>query len=278
MEVVHQVDSLKALRPLWPRPVGLVPTMGYLHDGHLSLVRRARTENAMVVVSIFVNPTQFGPSEDLSSYPRNLERDLEFLEREGADVVFVPPASEMYPGGYSTWVDMEGVTSLLEGASRPGHFRGVATVCNKLFNIVAAERAYFGQKDAQQVAVIAKMVHDLNMNLNIVVIPTVREPDGLAMSSRNAYLGPEERVAARVLYRALTRARDMCHEGCLDVALVRERMAEVIRTEPLASRDYATVVAPGSFEELESLAGPALAVIAVRIGSTRLIDNMPLLD
>ena len=278
MEVVHQVDSLKALRPLWPRPVGLVPTMGYLHDGHLSLVRRARTENAMVVVSIFVNPTQFGPSEDLSSYPRNLERDLEFLEREGADVVFVPPASEMYPGGYSTWVDMEGVTSLLEGASRPGHFRGVATVCNKLFNIVAAERAYFGQKDAQQVAVIAKMVHDLNMNLNIVVIPTVREPDGLAMSSRNAYLGPEERVAARVLYRALTSARDMCHEGCLDVALVRERMAEVIRTEPLASRDYATVVAPGSFEELESLAEPALAVIAVRIGSTRLIDNMPLLD
>ncbi|MCK4512549.1 pantoate--beta-alanine ligase [bacterium] len=278
MEVVHQVDSLKALHASWPRPVGLVPTMGYLHDGHLSLVRRARTENATVVVSIFVNPTQFGPSEDLSSYPRNLERDLEFLEREGVDVVFVPPASEMYPGGYSTWVDVEGVTSLLEGASRPGHFRGVVTVCNKLFNIVAAERAYFGQKDAQQVAVITKMVHDLNMNLDIVVIPTVREADGLAMSSRNAYLGPEERVAARVLYRALTSARDMCHEGCLDAALVRKRMADVIRTEPLASLDYAAVVAPGSFEELESLAEPGLAVIAVRVGSTRLIDNMPLLD
>ena len=278
MEVVRKIDDLKALRPSWPRPVGLVPTMGYLHDGHLSLVRRARAENASVVVSIFVNPTQFSPSEDLSSYPRNLDRDLEFLEREGADVVFVPPASEMYPGGYSTWVDMEGVTSLLEGASRPGHFRGVATVCNKLFNIVAAERAYFGQKDAQQVAVITKMVHDLNMNLDIVVVPTVREMDGLAMSSRNAYLGPEERVAAGVLYRALTSARDMCDESCFDAALVRERMADVIRTEPLASLDYAAVVAPGSFEELETLDGSALAVIAVRIGATRLIDNMPLLD
>jgi len=278
MEVVRKIDDLKALRPSWPRPVGLVPTMGYLHDGHLSLVRRARAENALVVVSIFVNPTQFGPSEDLSSYPRNLDRDLEFLEREGADVVFVPPASEMYPGGYSTWVDMEGVTSLLEGASRPGHFRGVATVCNKLFNIVAAERAYFGQKDAQQVAVITKMVRELNMNLDIVVVPTVREMDGLAMSSRNAYLGPEERVAAGVLYRALTSARDMCDERCFDAAPVRERMADVIRTEPLASLDYAAVVAPGSFEELESLDGPALAVIAVRIGATRLIDNMPLLD
>ncbi len=278
MEVVRKIDDLKALRPSWPRPVGLVPTMGYLHDGHLSLVRRARTENAAVVVSIFVNPTQFGPSEDLSSYPRNLDRDLEFLEREGADVVFVPPASEMYPGGYPTWVDVEGVTSLLEGASRPGHFRGVATVCNKLFNIVAAERAYFGQKDAQQVAVIAKMVHDLNMNLDIVVIPTVRETDGLAMSSRNAYLGSEERVAAGVLYRALTSARGMCREGCLDAALVRKRMADVIRTESLASLDYAAVVAPGSFEELESLDGQALAVIAVRIGATRLIDNMTLLD
>ena len=278
MEVVRQIDSLKALRPSWPRPVGLVPTMGYLHDGHLSLVRRARTENATVVVSIFVNPTQFGPAEDISSYPRNLGRDLEFLEREGADVVFAPSASEMYPRGYSTWVNVEGITSRLEGASRPGHFCGVATVCNKLFNVVAAERVYFGQKDAQQVAVITKMVHDLNMNLDIVVVPTVREPDGLAMSSRNAYLGPEERVAARVLYRALRRAGDMRREGCLDAALVRERMADVVRSEPLASLDYATVVAPGSFEELESMDGPALAVIAVRIGSTRLIDNMPLLD
>ena len=278
MEVVRRVDGLKVLRPSWPRPVGLVPTMGYLHDGHLSLVRRARTENATVVVSIFVNPTQFGPSEDLSSYPRNPGRDLEFLEREGVDVVFVPSASEMYPGGYSTWVEVEGVTSLLEGASRPGHFRGVATVCNKLFNLVAAERAYFGQKDAQQVAVITKMVHDLNMNLDIVVVPTVREPDGLAMSSRNAYLGPEERVAARVLYRALRSAGDMRREGCLDAALVREKMTDVVRSEPLASLDYAAVVAPGGFEELESLDGPALAVIAVRIGSTRLIDNMPLLD
>ena len=278
MEVVRQVDSLKALRPSWPRPVGLVPTMGYLHDGHLSLVRRARAENATVVVSIFVNPTQFGPAEDLSSYPRNLERDLDFLEREGADVVFVPPASEMYPGGYSTWVNVEGITSLLEGASRPGHFRGVATVCNKLFNIVAAERAYFGQKDAQQVSVLTKMAHDLNMNLDVVVEPTVREPDGLAMSSRNAYLGSEERLAAGVLFRALTSARDMCREDCLDAALVRERMADVVRSEPLASLDYATVVASGSFEELESMDGPALAVIAVRIGSTRLIDNMPLLD
>ena len=278
MEVVHRVDALKALRPSWPRPVGLVPTMGYLHDGHLALVRHARSESATVVVTIFINPTQFGPSEDLSSYPRNLERDLDFLAQEGVDVVFVPPASEMYPAGYSSWVDVEGITSVLEGASRPGHFRGVATVCNKLFNIVAAERAYFGQKDAQQVAVITKMVHDLNMNLDIVVVPTVRETGGLAMSSRNAYLGPEQRAAAKVLYRALTSARDMCQEGCLDVALVRERMADVVRSEPLASLDYATVVDPASFAELGSLDGSALAVIAVRIGSTRLIDNMPLLD
>ena len=274
MKIISEISSLKDQRPSWGHPVGLVPTMGYLHEGHISLVRRARAESATVVVTIFVNPTQFGPSEDLGSYPRDMKRDLELLEREGVDVVFAPPASEMYPEGFSSWVDMEGVTALLEGSLRPGHFRGVATVCNKLFNIVAAERAYFGQKDAQQVAVIKTMVQDLNMNLGIVVVPTVRESDGLAMSSRNAYLSQAERAAAPVLYRALTGARLLRREGNCTVDSIRARMVTIVNQEPLATLDYATVVTPVSFNEKESLDGPALAVIAVRIGSTRLIDNM----
>ena len=276
MHVIHEVSSLKDQRLSWGRPVGLVPTMGYLHEGHLSLVRRASAENATVVVTIFVNPTQFGPSEDLALYPRDMDRDLELLKREGVHVVFAPPASEMYPKGFSSWVDMDGVTSLLEGAIRPGHFRGVATVCNKLFNIVAPERAYFGQKDAQQVAVIKRMVQDLDMNLDIIVAPTAREPDGLAMSSRNAYLSPVERTAATVLYRALTSARALRREGCSEVDLIRARMADVVKEEALSTLEYATAVSPVSFQERESLEGPALAVIAVRIGSTRLIDNMVL--
>ncbi|MBN1856682.1 MAG: pantoate--beta-alanine ligase [Dehalococcoidia bacterium] len=277
MQVIKEVSSLKEQRSSWTHPVGLVPTMGFLHEGHLSLVRRARAENATVVVTIFVNPTQFGPTEDLALYPRDMDRDLALLEHEGVHAVFAPPASEMYPEGYSTWVDMDGVTSLLEGALRPGHFRGVATVCNKLFNIAAPERAYFGQKDAQQVAVIKTMVQDLNMNLDIVVAPIVREPDGLAMSSRNAYLSPTERVAATVLCRALIAARSLRMGGCSDAGAIRTRMSDIVKEEPLATLEYATVVSPVSFKDLGSVEGSALAVIAVRIGSTRLIDNM-LLD
>jgi len=278
MDVIREIAELKQRRASWARPVGLVPTMGYLHRGHIELARRARNESATVVASIFVNPTQFGPSEDFGRYPRAFERDLGLLRDVGVDVVFAPPPEEMYPSGFSTWVDVEGVTAPLEGASRPGHFRGVATVCNKLFNIVDPDLAFFGQKDAQQVAVIRRMVRDLDMNLEIVVAPTVREPDGLAMSSRNAYLSAEERAAAPVLHRALTAAMAMRRDGCLDAAAVVRRMRDVIGAEPLARLDYAAVVDPLSFKEFESLESPGLAVLAVRLGTTRLIDNMLLED
>lgn len=259
---------------MWARPVGLVPTMGYLHQGHIELVRRAREASATVVVSIFVNPTQFGPSEDFGRYPRAFERDLQMLRDAAVDVVFAPTPEAMYPPGFSSWVQVDDVTAPLEGASRPGHFRGVATVCNKLFNIVDPERAFFGQKDAQQVAVIRRMVRDLDMNLEIVVVPTVREPDGLAMSSRNAYLDQKQRAAAPVLHRALQAAREMRRDGCRDAAAVTRRMADIINAEPLAQMDYAAVVDPVSFRPAVSLEAPALAVLAVRLGSTRLIDNM----
>jgi len=251
--------------------------MGFLHQGHIELVRRARSESGTVVVSIFVNPTQFGPSEDLGRYPRAFERDTDMLRAEGVDAVFAPAPTEMYPEGFSSWVDVEDVTSSLEGASRPGHFRGVATVCNKLFNIVDPERAYFGQKDAQQVAVIRRMVRDLDMNLDIVVVPTVRELDGLAMSSRNSYLDVRERAAATVLHRALVAARELRRDGCRDASSAVRRMADIIGGEPLAQVDYISIVDPMTFRGVESLDGETLAVLAVRFGATRLIDNM-LLD
>lgn len=278
MDVIRGIGELKSSRSSWAHPVGLVPTMGYLHRGHVELVRRAREESATVVVSIFVNPTQFGPNEDFGRYPRAFERDCDMLREAGTDVVFAPTPTEMYPPGFSSWVQVEDVTAPLEGASRPNHFRGVATVCNKLFNIVDPERAYFGQKDAQQVAVIRRMVRDLDMNLEMVVVPTVRESDGLAMSSRNAYLNVEERATAPVLYRALVTAREMRRDGCRDAAALIRRMSDVIGAEPLAKLDYAAVVDPVSFREVESLDSPGLAVLAVRLGPTRLIDNMMLQD
>jgi pantoate--beta-alanine ligase len=274
MDVIKTIKTLKEARADWAHPVGLVPTMGYLHDGHLELVRRARADSRTVVVTIFVNPTQFGPSEDLARYPRSLERDLELLEKEGTDTVIVPEPAEMYPDHFSTWVDVEDVSAVLEGAHRPGHFRGVATVCNKLFNIAAPERAYFGQKDAQQVAVIKRMVRDLNMNLDIVVVPTVRESDGLAMSSRNVYLSPEERRAAVALYRALSAAREAYRKGVTHGEALRLGMREVVNAEPLAELDYATVVAADTFIEVEVAGAGSLAVIAARLGRARLIDNM----
>jgi len=274
VDVFKSIAALKEARHDWDRPVGLVPTMGYLHEGHIELVRRARAEAKTVVVSIFVNPTQFGPSEDFARYPRDFERDLELLRQAGTDAVLAPSAEDMYPAGFSTWVDVEGVTATLEGARRPGHFRGVATVCNKLFNIVAPDRAYFGQKDAQQVAVIRRMVTDLNMNLEIVVLPIVREPDGLAMSSRNIYLSPAERQAATVLYRALTEAREMYWHGVTDAEVVRRRMRQIVDAEPLAELDYATIVTADAFQETETIDEGSLAVIAARLGRARLIDNM----
>jgi pantoate--beta-alanine ligase len=276
MKVVNSVAEMRAVRRGLTGAVGLVPTMGYLHEGHLALVRRSRSENENAVVSIFVNPTQFGAGEDFQAYPRDPERDLSLLKSEEVDVVFMPPAEEMYPAHFSTWVDVQQLTERLEGASRPGHFRGVATVVAKLFNIVEPTRAYFGQKDAQQLMVIRRMVSDLNMNLQVVAVPTVREPDGLAMSSRNTYLSPGERQAALVLWQALSLAKQLWFEGERDAQNIRRKMASLIGSEPLAQIDYISLADAESLEELAQIDRPALVSLAVRIGKTRLIDNIVL--
>lgn len=277
MEVIKTVQEMAAASRLWAMhgDVGFVPTMGYLHEGHLSLVRRARRENSLLMASIFVNPTQFGPQEDLERYPRDLPRDLHLLEAEGVDKVFVPPADQIYPPGFVTYVEPTGpLATACEGAHRPGHFRGVATVVLKLFELIRPQRAYFGQKDAQQVAVISRMVADLSLPVQLVIMPTIREPDGLAMSSRNSYLDPPNRVKATALYRALQAGRqvfDAHPQG--DPHLVEQAMIEVIEAEPGFFLDYAQVRAPGSFVPLETLRAPALLVIAARVGQVRLIDN-----
>jgi len=276
MKVIETIDEMRQLRLKLAEPVGLVPTMGYLHEGHLALVRQARKENSSVVVSIFVNPTQFGPQGDFKQYPRNPQRDLALLEKEKTDIVFMPSTAEMYPPQFSSWVEVSKVTERLEGASRPGHFRGVATVVAKLFNIVQPTRAYFGQKDAQQLVVIKRMVADLNMNLEIVAVPTVREPDGLAMSSRNTYLSPEERQAATVLYRALNLAQQLYSQGETDAQRLCQEMTALIQKEPLANIDYVSVAHPETLEELNKVNTPVLVSLAVRIGKTRLIDNVVL--
>ncbi len=254
--------------------VGLVPTMGYLHEGHLSLARRARQENALVVMSIFVNPTQFGPNEDLSHYPRDLERDLFLAEEEGVDLVFHPPPEEMYLPGHATWVDVEGLTEHLCGASRPGHFRGVSTVVTKLFGICRPDRAYFGQKDAQQAFVIRRLTADLDLGVEVVVCPTVREPDGLALSSRNVYLTEEERAEAPVLYRALRSAEALIASGERDARLVVRDVLEVLAQSPHGRVDYVEVVDTATLQPLEILAGEVLLALAVWFGGTRLIDNL----
>ena len=273
MKVVRTIAEFRTLRVSLPEPVGFVPTMGYLHDGHLSLVRASRARDASTVASIFVNPTQFGPTEDLASYPRNLERDLGLLEAEGVAAVFTPSNEELYPNGYDTWVEVAGLSTRLEGASRPGHFRGVATVVTKLFHIVAPQRAYFGQKDAQQAAVLRQMVRDLDFGLEVVVAPIVREPDGLAMSSRNVYLSREERAAAPVLHRSLEAARAAFDAGERDADCLRSIVTGVLETEPLARPVYVSVADSMTLEELDRIDGPALVSLAVRFGSTRLIDN-----
>ena len=258
------------------RPLGLVPTMGALHEGHLSLVRRARSENATLVVTIFVNPTQFAPNEDLAAYPRDLDRDIALLEQEGADLVFLPSPEEIYPDGFDTWVSVERTSAPLEGESRPGYFRGVATVVCKLFNIVRPDGAYFGQKDAQQLQVIRRMNADLNLGVELTAMPTVREPDGLAMSSRNAYLSPAERRAAPVLYNSLRAPKDLYADGVRQAPAIREAMQRVLDAEPLARIDYVSVADPDTLAELQHIDGPALVSLAVRIGNTRLIDNVVL--
>ena len=255
--------------------VGLVPTMGYLHEGHLSLIRQARQECDHVFVSIFVNPTQFGPKEDLSKYPRDLERDFRLIEPY-TDVVWTPSEAMMYPEGYQTWVEVEVLTKLLEGAMRPGHFRGVTTVVVKLFNGVQPHKAYFGQKDAQQVAVIRQMVQDLNFPIEIVVCPIVREPDGLAMSSRNVYLDAEQRRAATVLFHALTAAKELFEKGERNGEKLRQTMKEVLAAEPLAQMQYVSCADYDTLQELDEVKGKALLSMAVFLGKTRLIDNFVL--
>jgi pantoate--beta-alanine ligase len=274
MRSVVTLEELWKSRNSFSGRVGLVPTMGYLHEGHLSLVRRAREECDHVVVSIFVNPTQFGPQEDLSRYPSDLERDLSLLEPLGTDLVWLPTSRVMYPQGYQTWVEVDAITRPLEGAMRPGHFRGVTTVVAKLFNAVQPHRAYFGQKDAQQAAVIRQMARDLSYPTEIVVCPIVREPDGLAMSSRNVYLDPEQRKAATVLYRSLRAAEEAYQNGERDAETLRQVMRDVLGSEPLAQVQYVSCAGHDTLQELETVTGKSLLSLAVVVGRTRLIDNL----
>ncbi len=276
MKVVTTLAELRDARIELPDPFGLVPTMGYLHEGHISLVRRAQQECKSVGVSIFLNPKQFSPNEDLDVYPRDMENDLRLLEVEGVDLVWTPTKDEMYPSEYQTWIVVEKLTQVLEGANRPGHFRGVTTVVAKLFNASQPDRAYFGQKDAQQAIVIQQMVRDVNFPLEVVVCPTVREPDGLAMSSRNKHLNREQRSAATVLYRALTAAVEAFEAGERNAGALRDRMSDVLSNEPLANPQYVSVADPETLEELSGAVERALLSMAVYVGETRLIDNVVL--
>jgi pantoate--beta-alanine ligase len=274
MKIVKTLAQLAEARAQFSGRVGFVPTMGYLHEGHLSLVRRAREESQHVVVSIFANPTQFAPDEDLESYPRDIPRDTELLEAEGVDLVWVPSVEEMYPEGYQTWVTVQEVTQPLEGARRPTHFRGVTTIVAKLFNAVRPHQAFFGQKDAQQAVVIRQMIRDLSYPIELVVCPIVREPDGLAMSSRNTYLNPEQRQAALCLSRGLFKAQDAFQNGLRDAEKLREIVRQEVEAEPLADLQYISCADPETLEELEGAVPRALLSMAVFVGETRLIDNV----
>jgi pantoate--beta-alanine ligase len=273
VEVVRTRAELAAALAGRPRPIGLVPTMGWLHEGHRSLLARSRAESATTVVTIFVNPRQFDDPADLERYPRSEERDLEMCAEEGADVVFAPPVEEIYPPGFDTVVQVGSLGDVLEGAARPGHFAGVATVVAVLFDLVRAERAYFGQKDAQQVMVIRRMATDLAIGTEVVACPTVREIDGLALSSRNVHLSPEQRAAAPVLHRALLAAREAWEGGVRSGGVLRDRMRETLASERLAQTEYVSVADAGTLQELDRIDGPALLSLAVRFGETRLIDN-----
>jgi len=259
-------------------PVGLVPTMGALHAGHEALLDRGRDESAVLVASLFVNPTQFGPDEDFGRYPRDRDRDLAIFERHGVDAVFAPPVAEMYPEGETTRVDTGNLGEVLEGAGRPGHFLGVATVVTKLFAVVRPDLAFFGEKDAQQLRIVRRLARDLVLGVDVVGVPTVREPDGLALSSRNRYLEGENRRAAAVLYRSLREARSLWEAGERDADALRALVREVFASEPLAELDYVSIADPDSLDELTTVDGPALMSLAARVGNTRLIDNTVLGD
>lgn len=276
MIISESVQEVRKVTANWKKrgfSVGLVPTMGYLHPGHISLIERARKENDMVVVSIFVNPIQFGPNEDLDKYPRDMAHDREVCEKAGAELIFAPQPSEMYPCENLAFVDIRGLGDGLCGAKRPGHFRGVCTVVSKLFNIVLPDRAYFGEKDAQQLAIIKRMVKDLNFGTMIVSCPIVREPDGLAMSSRNLYLSPEERKAALSISRSLSAAKELMRKGEKDAVKIRETIVAGISAEPLARIDYAEIVDSADLSPVQRIEKPVLAAVAVYFGKTRLIDN-----
>ena len=276
MEIVETVDAVREFRREMPGPVGLVPTMGSLHRGHMALVKRARRENDSVVATIFVNPIQFQDDGDLSAYPRDLQSDLGKLREAGVDLVFTPPVEEIYPAGFDTRVEVGRLAERLEGKFRPGHFRGVATVVCKLLSIVRPDRAYFGRKDFQQSLVVKRLNKDLNLGAEIVVVPTAREPDGLACSSRNVQLGSDEREVALVLYRSLCLAQKLWGSGTRDAESLRVRLVAVIEAEPLARIDYVSVADPDTLEELELVDSPALVSLAVWISKTRLIDNIVL--
>jgi pantoate--beta-alanine ligase len=275
VDVVESIDALWQARARITGSVGLVTTMGALHAGHIALVQQARAENEAVIATIFVNPTQFAQNEDLSKYPRNIPHDLEMLRQAGVDLVFTPTADQIYPSGFQTWIEVEQVSQGLEGERRPGHFRGVATVVAKLFNLTQPQRAYFGQKDAQQAAVIKRMTRDLNMPISIRVCPTVREADGLAMSSRNVYLTPEQRISATVIRRSLIAASSAYENGERDAKRLRVVMNSVLQTEPLAEVDYISIADAISLHEIESSSDdPILVSLVVKMGNTRLLDNM----
>jgi len=274
MKVVTNLEELYQYRQTLNNPLGFVPTMGYLHEGHLSLVRAAKAACPSVAVSIFVNPTQFGPTEDLAAYPRDLERDLALLEAEGVDLVWTPTSEVMYPQGFQTWVEVTEATQPLEGKMRPGHFKGVATVVAKLFNAVQPQHAFFGQKDAQQAVVIQRMVQDLNMPIELHICPILREPDGLAMSSRNTYLSPVERQAALVLSRSLKAGQAAFERGERDARKIKQTVLAVLEAEPLARVQYVSCADPFSLQELTDKSEQMLVSMAVYIGKTRLIDNI----
>src|SRR3954469_13621923 len=273
MKVLTTIAETRAALRELPRPHGLVPTMGYLHEGHLSLARQARIDNASVSASIFVNPAQFGPSEDFTTYPRDEARDLALLEEAGTDLVYMPPLDVVYPPGFDTYVTVGALTEPLEGAARPGHFRGVATVVAKLFNVLQPDRAYFGQKDAQQALVITKMALDLDFPVEVVVMPTIREADGLALSSRNVYLSPTERQASLAISRGLRTAAQLYDAGERDAAHLRAAVSEILAAEPLLAPEYVSIADTRTLLELETISGPALISMAVEVGRTRLIDN-----
>jgi pantoate--beta-alanine ligase len=274
MLTVESIPELRIIRASLPSPVGLVPTMGFLHDGHLSLVRKAADECASIVVSIFVNPTQFGPQEDFGSYPRDIPEDLKLLDSIGVNLVWIPDTEEIYPTDFQTWVEVDKLSRYLEGKMRPGHFRGVATVVTKLFTAVQPDKAYFGQKDAQQSVIIKRLVRDLNLPVEIVICPIQREADGLAMSSRNIYLTLEQRKAAVVLYKSLKAAETAFHQDQKDADRLREVMLEILNDEPLAEVQYVSCADRETLEEQDGVIQSALLSMAVKFGRTRLIDNL----